>query len=76
MQMDLIPPYLAYDGFEKYLEAALVLERILNVSTTTSNIMTHLHNFLRACLTSHNAGDNKPYVGNNELAAAPSIAAR
>ena len=25
---------------------------------------------------SHNAGDNKPYVGSNELSAAPSMAAR
>ena len=74
--MDPIPPYLVYYGFEKDLDAALVLERILNASTTTSNMLTHLHNFLRACLTSHNTGDNKPYVGNNELAAAPSMAAR
>ena len=76
MQMDPISPYLVYDGFEKDLDVALVLERILNSRTTTSNMLTHLHKLLRACLTSHNTGDNKPYVGNNELAAAPSMAAR
>ena len=75
-QMAPIPPYLVYDGFEKDLDTALVLERILNFSTETSNMLTHLHKCLRACLPSHNVGDNKPNVGNNELAAAPSMAAQ
>ena len=48
MQMAPIPPYLVYDGFEKDLDTALVLERILNFSTKTSNMLTHLHNFLCA----------------------------
>ena len=39
-------------------------------------MLTHLHTFLRAYLTSQNVGDNKTYVGNNKLAAAPIMAAR
>ena len=43
MQIAPILPYLVYDGFEKDLDEALVLERIINVSATTSNMLTHLH---------------------------------
>ena len=39
-------------------------------------MFTQLQFFLRDCLTSHNAGDNKPYFGGNELKAAPSMEAR
>ena len=48
----------------------------MSVSSTTSNMFTHLQYFLRACLMSHNAGYNNPYVGSNELTSAPSMAAR
>ena len=74
-KMAQILPYLVCDGFEKDLDMTLVLERIINVSTKTSNMLTHLHKFVCACMTPHNTGDNKPYVGNDELAAAPSMAA-
>ena len=59
MQMDPITTYFVYDGFENDLDAALFLERIVSVSSTTSNMFTHLKYFLRACLTSQNVGDNK-----------------
>ena len=42
MQMDPIPPYFLYDGFENDLDAALILECIMSVSSTTSNMFTHL----------------------------------
>ena len=75
MQMAPIPPHFVYDGFENDLDAALILERIMGISSTTSNMFTHLQYVFGACLTSHNAGDNKPYVGSNELTEAPSMAA-
>ena len=48
----------------------------MSASSTTSNMFTHLQYFLRAFLTSQNAGDNKPYVRNNELTSARSMAAQ
>ena len=75
MQMAPIPLYFVYDGFENYLDAALILERIMSVSSTTSNMFTHLQYLVHVLLTSHNVGDNKSYVGINELAAAPSMTA-
>ena len=60
MQMAPISPYFVYDGFENDLYAVLILERIMSVSSTTSNMFTRLQYFLRACLTSHNVGNNKP----------------
>ena len=42
MQMALIPPYFVYDGFKNDLDAALILERIMSVSSTTSNTFTPL----------------------------------
>ena len=75
MHMAPIPPYFVYDGFENDLDAALILELIMSSSSTTSNIFTHLQYVFGACLTSHNAGDNKPYVGSNELTEAHSMAA-
>ena len=76
MQMSRIPPYFVYYGFENDHYAALILERIMSVTSITSNIFTHLHCFLRDCLTSHNTGDNKSYVESNELTAFPSMKAR
>ena len=38
MQMAPIPPYFIYDGFENDLDAALILERIMSFSSTTSNV--------------------------------------
>ena len=40
MQMTPIPPYFVYDRFENDLYAALILERIMSVSSTTSNMFT------------------------------------
>ena len=76
MQMALIPPYFVYDGFENGLDSEIILERIMSVSSTTSNMFTHLQYILRACLTSNNAGYNKPYVGSNEIISATSMAER
>ena len=38
MQVATIPPYIVYDGFENDLDAALILERIMSVSSTTSRV--------------------------------------
>ena len=75
MQISPIPPFLVYDGFETNLDAAEVLERVLAADTEGSNMYTHLMAFLRACLSSHNINDNKPYVEHTILVA-PSADAR
>ena len=71
-----IPPYLVYDGFDTDLNAAEVLERVLKDSEATSDMFKHLQDFLRACLTAHNAGDNKPFVPSASMTGAPPRAAR
>ena len=63
MQFAPIPAYSVYDAFEQDLNTALVLERVMRDSSVASNMMTHLKYFLRACLSSHNASDNKPHIG-------------
>ena len=45
MQIDAIPPYFVYDRFEKDLDAALVLERVMSVKPTVNNMFTHLDFF-------------------------------
>ena len=47
MQIAPIPPYFVYDGFENDLDAVLILERIMSVSSTMSNMFTHLQFFAR-----------------------------
>ena len=70
-----IPPYMVYDGFDQDLDAALVLECIMS-TTNTSTSVTHIKNFLRACLSLHNSSDNKPYLLGTELSAAPSMVSK
>ena len=71
-----IPPYLVYDGFDTDLNAAEVLERVLKDSEATGDMFEHLQDFLCACLTAHNAGDNKPFVPSASMTGAPPRAAR
>ena len=76
MQISPIPPFLVYDGFEKNLDVAEVLERVLAADTKGSNTYAHLMAFLRACLSSHNINGNKPYVEHTILVAPPADARR
>ena len=46
MKLAPIPPYYVYDGFEKDLDAACVLERIMTVDPTETESLKHLKNFL------------------------------
>jgi hypothetical protein len=69
MQMALIPAYLVYDGIMSDVNAALLYEHILSLDNTDSQIFAHLKSFLLACLYSHNATCNKPYVPHNLLLA-------
>ena len=56
MKFSLITLYFVYDEFENYLDAALVLERIIS-SSETNLVFQHSNFFLRACMTSDGAGD-------------------
>ena len=51
MQIAPIPPYFVYDGFEKDLDVALVLERVMSVNPSANNMFTHL-NFFKCLLVS------------------------
>ena len=75
MQLAPIPPHLVYNGFEADLDTARVFERVMGASNTDTAVFTHLKHFLRACLSTHNSADNKPYVIGTEFSAAPSMAA-
>ena len=71
-----LPPYLVYDGFDRDLNAAEVLERVLSNTEASGDMFDHLQDFLRACLTAHGVGDNKPYLPSATLTCAPPRAAR
>ena len=76
MQLAPILLYLVYDGFETDLDAALVLERVMGAADTALAMFDHVKHFLRACLSTHNSADNKPYVIGTEFSMAPSMASR
>ena len=76
MQLAPIPPYFLYDGMEQDIDAALVLERALSTSDASSRYFDHLTSFLRACITSHSLGDNKPYLMTSDLSNVLSLPAR
>ena len=76
MQLAPIPAFLVFDGFNADLDAANVLERILVSEHKNTPVCEHASKFLRSCLSSHNAGDNKPYLPQELLLAPPSIEAR
>ena len=42
MQIAPIPTYFVYNGFEQYVDAALVLERVMSVNQSVNNMFTHL----------------------------------
>jgi hypothetical protein len=62
MQLAPIPSYLVYDGFYADIDAADVYERVLSVDTENNAMYDHLKRFLRACLSSHVQGNNRPSV--------------
>ena len=76
MQCVPVPEYYVYDAFDQDLNVALFLEQVMSDSSVASNMINHLKHFLRACLLSHNASDNKPYIGGTVLSAAPIMPAR
>ena len=49
MQISPIPPYFVYDGFEIYLDAALVLERVMSVNPSINNMFTHILFLISDC---------------------------
>ena len=62
MQMAPIPSYFVYNRFDKDMDAACVLERVMLVSPIETDGIKHLKKSLQECLTSHNAGNKNPYV--------------
>jgi hypothetical protein len=62
-----IPAFLVFDGFTSDVNVAELLERIASFDNTDGEMYTHLKNFLLACLTSHNQGDNCPRLDPNHL---------
>ena len=64
LQISPIPPFLLYDGFEKDLDSAEVLERILSMDRDGGGqyMNLHLQQFLLYCLSSQNTNNPKPYV--------------
>ena len=66
-----IPPYFIYDGFEGDLDAALVYECLIRHNDVADDVFAHLKIFLRACLSSHNSTDEKPYVDATVFDATP-----
>ena len=71
-----LPPYLVFDGFDCDLNAAEVLERDISDTEASGDMFDHLKDFLRACLTAHGVGDNKPYLPSASLTCAPPRTAR
>jgi hypothetical protein len=76
MQIAPLPPFLVYDGLESDLNAALVYERLLFTDTEGLPVYQHAKNFLLACLSKHNAADNKPYENHTLLLQQPTVDAR
>ena len=77
MQLAPVPPFLVYDGWNSDLEAADVYERILHLEDTEGiEMFLHLKHFLLSCLSTHNAGDAKPYVNHTTLLTTPSTQSR
>ena len=76
MQISPIPPYFVYDGFEIYLDAALVLERVMSVNPSVNNMFNPLKFLLSACVSEHNSGNCKPYLVVIALSAASNMSAQ
>ena len=76
MMLAPVPAYLVYDGFEDDVDAALLLERVMTNEVIDTDCGDHLEGFLRACLSSHNAGDSKPYVTDASFSAPAPTKAR
>jgi hypothetical protein len=77
MKIAPIPATLVFDGIDKDLNAAEVIERIDSLDDNDGEMFTHARNFLMACLTSHNIADENPRIESNTLLApAPGIARR
>jgi hypothetical protein len=77
MKIAPIPATLVFDGIDKDLNAAEVIECIDGLDDNDGEMFTHAKNFLMACLTSHNIADKNPRIESNTLLApAPGIARR
>ena len=73
-QITLIPPLFVYDGFEKDLDAAEVLKRVLDMERDSVGkvLILHIQNFLLSCLSSHNAKNTNPYAYSEIMMQTPS----
>ena len=69
-------PYFVYYGVKSNLDTKLVLKRVLVVSTSTNEMITHLIEFVHACFSSHNLGYSKPCLLSSELSNAPTVQAK
>ena len=56
MKVASIPPYFAYDDFDRDLDVGMVHEKILR-HNNVKNMFVHLKYFFRVCLSSHNTAD-------------------
>ena len=62
LQIEHIPPFLVYNGFEKDLDAEEFIERILDMDRDGGGqeITLNLQQFLLSCLSSHNTNNPRP----------------
>jgi hypothetical protein len=67
MQIAPIPSFLILDGFHQDIDAAELIERIRSLDDNDGEMLQHAINFLAACLTGHNIGDNTSRLSQNVL---------
>ena len=67
-----------YDGFEKYLDAAEFLERVLAMDRVggVQYMTLHLQQLLVSYLSSHNTNNPKPYFNRKIVMQTPSADAK
>ena len=62
MKIAPIPAYLVFDGFNKDLEAEVVLERLLQVDNQENAIIAHGLAFTQACLVKHTVNGARQHL--------------
>ena len=73
LQIAPIPPFLVYDGFEKDIDTAEVLERVISMDRDGGGkeMNLHLQQLLFSCLSSHNTNNPKPYINSEIMTQTP-----
>jgi hypothetical protein len=67
MNLAPIPAFLVLDGFTKDICAAELYERVMSLDNHEGEMMSHLKQFLLACITGHNIGDFHPSISQEIL---------